>query len=345
VIIAGAMLAVGIVVSMAIFLLLRVSQEKPEIIPTVAVQLPTPVDARNDLSGQLYDGQTVTLADGRSIILEKWDGQSRFTVLMVGLDRRPGDTGLAYRTDTMMLVSVDPAAQTMGILSIPRDLFVDIPGYSEPQRVNSAMVYGELRQPGYGPTLAMQTVQWNLGIRVNDYIVVDFNAFISVVDAIGGIDIDVPYNISDPQYPDMYYGYDPLYIRQGLQHLDGVTALKYARTRHTSSDFERAKRQQQVLYAIRDRVLSLNMLPQMIIQAPSLYGSLKENVYTGLTVDQMIQLAWYLKDIPEENIRTGVIDSEYTIGWQTSSGAQVEIPDRARIGQLMVNVFGANYSE
>jgi LCP family protein required for cell wall assembly len=345
VIIAAALLGVVIIISMSVFLLLRASQTEIEVIPTVAAILPTPVDARSDFSGNLTTGQPVQLVDGRSIILQPWDGQSRFTVLVVGLDRRPGETGLSYRTDTMMLVSVDPASKTMGILSIPRDLYVELPGYGALERVNSAMVYGELRQPGYGPKLAMQTVQYNLGMRVHDYLAVDFDAFTTLVDAIGGIDIEVPYNISDSQYPDMYFGYDPFYIRAGQQHLDGKTALKYARTRHGDSDFQRAQRQQQVLYAIRDRVLNFNMLPQLIVQSPNLYAALRDNVYTGLTVDQMIQMAWYLRDIPAENIRTGVIDSNYTLGYTTVQGAQVEVPDRARLGNLMVNVFGTNYSE
>lgn len=347
VIIAAALLGVVVILSMSFFLILRASQDKPEVIPTAAAELPTPVDARNDqsnINSNIATGQQVVLDDGRSIVLEPWDGKSRFTVLAMGIDRRPSETGLAYRTDTMLLISLEPATHNVGILSIPRDLFVVVPGYSQPQRVNSAMVLGELRQPGYGPKLAMQTVQYNLGMRVHDYVVVDFNAFETVVDAIGGIDIDVPYTISDPYYPDMYYGYDPFYITAGPHHLNGQIALKYARTRHGDSDFERATRQQQVLYAIRQRILDTNILPQWIVQAPSMLGALKNNVYSGLTVDQLIQLAWYLKDVPQSNIHNGVISGEYTLPYTTSDGASVLIPNRTRIGPLLVNVFGASYS-
>jgi|FLYN01.1.fsa_nt_gi LCP family protein required for cell wall assembly len=346
VIIAAAMLGVVIISSMSIFLLLRSAQEEQEVIPTAAAVLPTPVDVRGDFSDlSAGDGQEVTLDDGRSIVLQPWNGTSRFTVLMMGLDRRPGETGLAYRTDTMMLVSIDPHSNTVGILSLPRDLYVEVPGYSALQRINSAMVLGELQRPGYGPTLAMQTAQYNFGIRVHDYVAVDFRAFITLVDAIGGIEVDVPYTINDPQYPNMYYGYEPFYLPAGFHHLDGATALKFARTRHQTSDFERAERQQQVLYAIRDRILDLEMLPQLIVQSPTLLSQLSENVYTGLTLDQMIQLAWYLKEIPPENIRTGVVDARYTMGYMTPEGASVLVPNRALIGPLMVEVFGANYSE
>ncbi len=340
VIVAFAMLGVVITISMSVSLLLRVSQDGEQSFATAAAVLPTPVDARTDLAAQ-----QIILNDGRSIALTPWNGTSRFTVLVMGLDRRPGETGLAYRTDTMMLVSLDPATNSIGILSIPRDLYIEVPGYSQLQRVNSPMVLGELRQPGTGPELAMQTVQYNLGIRIHDYVAIDFNAFIKIIDLIGGLDVDVPYAISDTLYPDMNYGYDPFYIQAGLQHLDGTTALKYARTRHGDNDFVRAQRQQLVLNALRDRVLSPDLLPQLIIQSPSLLAAVNDGLYTGLTLDQLIQLALYLKDIPAENLRTGVINEQYTIGYSTPQGASVLVPDRERIGPLMVEVFGTNYSE
>lgn len=344
VVIALAVFSVVVVMSMSAFVLLRASQAKPEVIPTAAVVLPTPVDAR-DSGNTIPVGEQITMSDGRNMVLTPWDGKTRFTVLVVGLDRRPGETGLSYRTDTMMLVSIDPTLKTLGILSIPRDLYVEVPGYRELQRVNSPMVLGELQRPGYGPELMMQTVQYNLGIRVHDYVAVDFNTFITIVDAIGGLDMNIPYPISDPQYPDMNYGYDPFYIKAGFQHLDGKTALKYARTRHGDSDFARAQRQQAVLYAIRDRVLSLNMLPQLVAQAPTLWNAVSSGVSTGLSFEQMIQLVWYLKDVESNNIRTGVINEEYTAGYMTPGGAAVLVPDRARLGELMVGVFGVTYSQ
>jgi|GEM_PF-315640 len=348
VVIAAALLGAVITLSLGVFVFLRTSEDEPEVLATAVAVLPTPVDARSefrDLSSVVSTGDQLLLDDGRSIVLEPWNGNSRFTVLLMGLDRRPSETGLIYRTDTMLLVSIDPATDTIGILSIPRDLYVEVPGYGSYQRVNSPMVLGELQQPGNGPRLAMQTVQYNLGMRVHDYVVVDFRAVITIVDAIGGIDVDVPYNINDPQYPNMYYGYDPLYIEAGPHHFNGYEALRYARTRHAASDFQRAQRQQQVLFAIRDRVLDLDMLPGLIVQAPSMLSNLSENVYTGLSLDQMIQLAVYLKDIPPENIHTGVITERYVIGWSTAEGASVLIPNRDRIGSLMVEVFGPSYSE
>ena len=115
--------------------------------------------------------------------------------------------------------------------------------------------------------------------------------------------------------------------------------------RHGDNDFERARRQQQLLYALRDRVLSANMLPQLIIQSPSILSALNNNLYTSLTVDRIIQLGLYLRDIPTNNIRTGVIDGDYLAGYVTQSGAQVLVPRRSILSNLLTEVFGPNYSE
>jgi polyisoprenyl-teichoic acid--peptidoglycan teichoic acid transferase len=346
-VIAGALFGVVLIVSLSLVAVLRATSEGIEVIPTQVVQLPTPVDARTDLtgsSGGSTSGQQVTFANGTQVALQPYRG-GRMTILVMGLDRRPGETGLSYRTDTMLVVSIDPVGNQLGILSIPRDLYVEVPGYGQLQRINSAMVLGELQQTGYGPSLAMQTVQLNLGIRIHAYMAVDFNAFITLIDVLGGIDVDVEHDIIDYEYPDMNYGYDPLIIRAGLQHFDGETALKYSRTRHGDNDFERARRQQQVLFAIRDRVLDADAIPQLIAQAPSLWASFNQNVYTELSLERLIQLGLALKDIPVENIRTGVIDGNYIMPYTTSQGASVLVPRREAMGGLMAQIFGENFDD
>ena len=343
------MLSVVVILGITVTLVLQALRKEPEVLPTATTDLSmlvTPVDFRTSVADiQISSGEPITLDNGYTFILEPWSGEGRFTILVMGIDRRPGETGLAFRTDTMMVISIDPDTKRIGILSIPRDLFVVISGYSERQRVNSAMALGEWRQAGYGPQLAMQTVQGNLGIRIHDYMVVDFNAIIGLVDAIGGIDVTIDYTINDSQYPDMYLGYDPFYLPAGTHHLDGVTALKFARTRHGNSDVDRAQRQQQVIYAIRDQVLDFNMLPQLIIQAPTLLETYRDNVYTGLSLQDMIELAWFAKDIPRDNITTGVIDYRYVTNYETDNGSQVLVPNNYTLGNLMVEVFGPNYSE
>lgn len=282
--------------------------------------------------------------------IEPWNGSERFTVLMMGLDKRPGENGSAFRTDSMIIVSIDPSTKSVGLLSVPRDLYIEIPpdtvvgyGYGL-QRVNSAYVIGELAQTGYGAQLAMQTVQYNLGMRIHDYVVFDFSTVIDAVNAVGGIDIDVQSAINDPEYPNMYYGYDPLYIPAGRIHMDGELALKYARSRHGSSDFDRAKRQQEVITALRDKILNGNMLPDLLVQAPNLWTSMSRSLKTGLSLDQILRLAVYLKDIPVGNIHHGVLDTNYVTPTMWD-GASVLVPNRATIGPLLVQVFGANYNQ
>jgi LCP family protein required for cell wall assembly len=210
VVIAGTLFAVVLVVSFGALVYVQAMQAGVSVIPTAEITLPTPVVVNNDYSN-VEIGETIVMQDGTSIELVPWDGQSRFTMVLVGLDRRPNETGLAYRTDTMLIVSIDPVTNSIGILSLPRDTYVVIRGYASRQRINSALVFGELERAGYGPTLMMETVQNNFGIRINDYMAVDFQAFIDVVDAIGGIDVTIDYTINDQQYPNMNYGYDPFY--------------------------------------------------------------------------------------------------------------------------------------
>ena len=168
----------------------------------------------------------------------------RINILVMGIDRRPGEAFIS-RTDSMMVISIDPRDDSAAILSIPRDLYVVIPGRGR-DRINTAFVYGSAGDnPVGGAALAMTTVEHNLGIPVDHYLLVDFGAVIRGIDALGGIDVNVPYTINDPTFPDMNYGFDPLYIPAGQHHFDGQMALKYARTRHADNDFRRASRQQQ----------------------------------------------------------------------------------------------------
>ena len=354
VVVAIALIGVTIVASLGLFAVLRGERGEPDTAEgmtsaaaTAVVIVPTEVP-----NLQLFTGgaeptpASASDAAAYGIGIEPWNGTERFTILAMGWDRRPTDPAdAAYRTDTMMLISIDPATATIGVLSIPRDLYVIVPGYNQLQRINSAFVLGELRQPGYGPDLTMQTVQYNLGMRVHDYIIVDFNTFTTVIDAIGGIDIDNPSTINDPQYPNMYYGYDPFYLPAGPQHLDGATALKFARTRHGNSDFDRAERQQQVIMAVRDQVINVNNLPQVIVSAPTIWASVRDGLRTGLDFEQILQLGWYVKDIPMTSITMGVIDERYTYFYTTPRGELVVVPDRSLIGPLMTQIFGPTYAQ
>jgi LCP family protein required for cell wall assembly len=258
----------------------------------------------------------------------------------MGIDQR-GNQGGYWRTDTMIIVTIDPQAQTVGMISIPRDLWVPIWGYNTENRINTAHYYGDAYgYPGGGPALARDTVAYNLGIPIHHYVRLNFTAFEELIDEIGGIDIYVEQTINDPRYPDEGTGYDPFYLPAGQHHLNGEIALKYARTRHGTSDFARAERQQQVILAVRDQVVRLNQLPRLIAKGPEILNTLGDSVQTDLTFDQAAQLARILNDIPPETYRGAVIDQSYTQPYTTDTGAQVLIPLRSRIATLYESFFG-----
>ena len=147
------------------------------------------------------------------------------------------------------------------MISLPRDLFVPIPGFDYSGKINTAFFVGEVKHyPGGGGALAKKTVGEFLGYPIDYYVKVNFDGFVQAVHAIGGIDVNVPKTINDDQYPTIDYGYTTFHIDAGPQHLDGETALKYARTRHSDNDFQRDRRQQQVLLAIKDQVVKNGLL-------------------------------------------------------------------------------------
>ena len=271
---------------------------------------------------------------------EPWAGSERVNILLMGIDRRPGEAFIS-RTDSIMVISINPATETASILSIPRDLYVVIPTRGR-DRINTAFVYGSAgNNPLGGAALAMQTVEYNLSIPINHYILVDFSAVIKGIDALGGIDVQIPFDIYDPTYPDMYYGYDPLFIPAGLQHFDGSLALKYARTRHADNDFGRAQRQQQVLLAARQKAVGLGVTG-LITRAPVLYQQLEEGIRTDLSLDQLIRLATTAGQIDSENIRTGVLDYDYVSSYRTEQGASVLVLDNAKAAPLIQSLFHDN---
>ncbi len=273
-----------------------------------------------------------------------WTGTERVTVLVTGIDQREIETGPAH-TDSILVVSADPVSRTASMLSIPRDLKVDIPldspmGDCSDHSINEANFWGDVYDypGGGGPALAVQTVTLNFGIPINFYLRLNFLAFERIVDEVGGIDVNVAEPIEDPTYPDVGYGYEPFYLDAGPQHLNGHDALRYARTRATAGgDFDRAARQQEVVMALRQQVLGLGNLPGVVAKAPALYDALAGSYETNMTLDQMTGLAWLAADIPKENIHSAVIDQNYLLAEYTScAGRQLLVPDVYKIGQEIV---------
>ncbi|MBP8002558.1 MAG: LCP family protein [Chloroflexi bacterium] len=304
--------------------------------PTGGTSQPDPAIISSD---DTADAEAVVQPFISENAFQPWAGPERVNILLLGIDQRCDETG-PTRTDSMMVVTIDPVGHSAAALSIPRDLWVEVPGFGV-DRINSAHYTGEINEyPGGGPALAAETVAATLGVPIDYYVTVNFDGFVEVVDLIGGITITVPEAIEDLKYPDRCYGYDPFHIEAGTHQLDGQTALKYARTRATfGGDVDRAGRQQEVVLAVRDKVLSLDMLPQLLGQSLELWQTFQDNVETNLTLDQVIQLALLVQEIPRESIQTAVIDYSYVFNETTPDGQQVLVPNRDRIRQLRDQLF------
>jgi LCP family protein required for cell wall assembly len=268
-----------------------------------------------------------------------WDGASRVTVLVLGLDYRDWEEGDGpARTDTMILLTVDPVAKTAGMLNIPRDLWVNIPGFGY-ERINTAYRQGAVyNYPGGGPGLAIATVEQFLGVPIHFYAQIDFYAFEQFIDELGGIEIDVPEEIRvDPLGPG-----NTVILEPGKQTLDGPVSLAYARARYTDGgDFDRGQRQQQVILAMRNRIMNLNMLPTLVTKAPALYQELAGGIHTNMDLEQAIQLAWLAQQIPVENIKRGVISPPDQVILAKSPDGTKDIlkPVTAKIRLLRDEIF------
>lgn len=281
--------------------------------PGVAVATPTAMPIDEILA---QEAQTSELAARRLV-----------TILLLGKDARPEEFG-ASRTDTIMVAVLDLHAGSATLISIPRDLWVAIPGFGE-ARINTAYFLGE----GWssGPALARQTVSQLLGIPISYTFVVDFDGFRQTIDEIGGIQIDVPESIDDPLFPDDSYGTYRLVIPAGPQAMDGQQALAYARTRHGSSDIHRAERQQLVMEGVRQKVLSpeqLPFLPAHIVRGAS-------RVETDLSVPDIFFLARFARTLDRARIFNHVIRDPLLWNGVTADGQQVLLYDPYSVQQAV----------
>jgi LCP family protein required for cell wall assembly len=272
---------------------------------------------------------------------DPWDGASRVNVLVMGLDFRDWESGDGPpRTDTMILFTIDPVAKTAGMISIPRDLWVNVPGYGY-YKINQAYQLGEGNTLiGGGPALAMKTVEHLLGVPVQYYAQIDFEAFVRFINEIGGVKVDVPKKIKVDIIGD---DRGEIKIRAGTHTLDGDYALAYARARNTDgADFDRAQRQQQVILGIRNQILRFDLVPVLIQKAPILYGELSSGINTNLSFDEAFPLAWLASQIELEDIKKGIIGAEHVNFGKSPDGLDVlkPLPDKIRL--LRDEIFGLN---
>ncbi len=238
----------------------------------------------------------------------KGEGDGRINILLLGVGG-PGHEG-PYLSDTMMVVSIDPRTKDVAMLSIPRDLYVPIPGFGH-AKINSADAFGEQQKSGNGPALAKTVVGKVLNIPIHYYVQVDFTAFKEAVDKVGGVDVTVDEALYDPEYPcakneGQMCGFK---ISAGPHHLDGATALEYVRCRkgNCGNDFGRAARQQQVMVALRAKAMSLGTLsnPATVLGLIDIIGS---HVRTDLQPNEIKKLIDISRSIDTTKINHKVLD-------------------------------------
>ncbi len=274
--------------------------------------------------------------------LTPWDGVGRVTILLLGLDYRDWEAKNDYsRSDTMILLTLDPLSKTAGILSIPRDMWVDIPGFKH-GKINTAYYLGDAyKLPGGGPGLAVKTVEQFIGVPINYYAQIDFGAFVRFIDEIGGVKVDIPEAIKVDLLGSGSSTKKTL--QPGVQVLPGEWALAYARARYTEGgDFDRARRQQQVILAIRNQILRFDMLPVLVSKADVLYDQLASGIHTNLNLEDAVKLAVLASQIPEENINHQVIGEKQILFGKSPDDLSILIPIVDKIHILRDQIFSSS---
>lgn len=260
-----------------------------------------------------------------------------FTVLVLGNDKRPQETGVP-RTDAVMLVRVDPQTGHIALLSFPRDLWVVIPGYGQ-TRINAAYVWGEVYgAEGGGLGLAKATVSNLIGRQVDYVMMVDFEGFIALIDSIGGITIDVDKELDDPQFPTMDYGYTHAHFSVGPQHMDGITALTYSRIRHPDSDFMRIRRQQAVLIGIAERLQQRGDF-QNLISADTITASLRGYVQTDMPQERIVAAIWALRNANASTVQRYTLSSDL-VSFGVGNDAYAIVANPGSVAQLVRQLYG-----
>jgi LCP family protein required for cell wall assembly len=244
----------------------------------------------------------------------------RTNILLLGTDDSP-ERGAVGRTDTIILTTLIPTRPYIGILSIPRDLWVNVPGVGE-QRINTAYFYAEAGEKGAGPLAAMQTIRNNFGIPVQYYAVIHMSGLVAAVDALGGVGIQLNAPIG---------GWDA-----GQYHVNGTQALEFVRERSSSDDFSRMKRTQILVLSLAGKALQQESWARL----PNLFSSVFQAVDTNVPIWQIPRLVFAIVRAPFFGMDSRVISREMVIPFQTSAGAQVLAPNWDAINPILLEMFG-----
>ena len=242
-------------------------------------------------------------------------------ILLLGSDQRPDDWG--FRTDTIQLLTINPHESTVKLTSFPRDLYVYIPGYTV-QRINTAFGWG-------GFEALATTMEYNFGVKPDYYVLTNFWSFVDVIDSLGGVTVQIERNLCDHRD-----GMGEYCVYAGPTWMDGETALWYVRSRYSTSDIDRGRRQQEVLEALFDKLISLDGLQR----ASDLYNIYKQNVTTNLSLNVLLRFLPIASRVAGGNeIARQSIGEDQAYDWITSSGAMVLVPVREKVLEFMRHVI------
>lgn len=258
--------------------------------------------------------------------LPNWDGTSRVNILLLGSDSR--ETGDVARSDTMILVTINPQTKQVSMLSIPRDLLVTIPNYGQ-DKINAAYAYGSMTS-FTGPGLAVATVEYNFGVTIDYFAEVDTFGMADIINTLGGVTLDVAAPIKDDEYPGTGNNYLRVMIHTGLQHMNGTQAVQFARTRHDDNDFARSDRQQQLLRAMQQQGIKLNLLSK----ATTLLTELGNTFRTDLSPSQVLALAKLGSSISSSDVHSYDMLNVTTVSADPDV-AYYLIPDWPAIHQIL----------
>ncbi len=264
-----------------------------------------------------------------------WNGQTSLNILVIGVDRR--EDGGDQNADVLLLVRLDLVEHTLTGVSIPRDLLVTIPGYGA-DKINASYNYGVLADPDdpvAGVAQVRDTIESDYGVHIDHYVLIDFNGFESVVDALGGVQIDVPYELVDTEYPTEDYGVETVIFAPGLQMMDGETALKYVRTRHADSDDARRERQIDVILAILDRGKSISSLTR----ADNLILAAGNAIQTSFSLEEQLTLSRLALHLDRSNISIQAIGEPLVVPGWTETGRWVYLGDPVELRQFITEAL------
>jgi len=262
------------------------------------------------------------------------DTSETVNILLLGADSRNGSS---FRTDTILIAIIRPKDGQVSLISIPRDLWVNIPTVGM-QRINTAYEYGEISDyPGGGAGLLKDTIMFNLGIRLDYTSMVDFDGFRKIVDTIGGIDLPIscPYTdwrLLDPTFdPEEESNWFLFTVGPGIVHMNGDLSLWYARSRKLSNDFDRGRRQQEVIRSIYGQILKSNLIEKI----PALYTDLSSTVTSDLLLGDILKLAPLGLHLSNADIRSYYISGDLVTSWITPGGAYVLLPNIELIQKMI----------